>query len=289
MDGNIGTDGLSGIAINRSDKQFSQLVTWHPWNFTGDGDSGPHGQWLRCLKSTKEGDRQLVWCDGALRAVVTFTGWVRNCDGYYEGWGSITRLPRPVARKALVANPATRGRFDARGIHAFQGLPIRVQPGLGRAIGKMTGLGKTDGPLDAPDYNEEPILWAGLHGLAPESYIEAAVSAHAELWRELGFAGPPERQVKLGAAGRCDLIRRDAVGEAKRAVTVTNGPDQLERYLSFLCFREGWPRKSVKGILLQCATDTSRAVIDRLESSDYRLALWSLTTEEGDWCLDRLV
>jgi hypothetical protein len=93
--------------------------------------------------------------------------------------------------------------------------------------------------------------------------------------------------VGLGAAGRVDLLKGDVGGEAKRAVTLANGPDQIERYLDYLRGQRSRPPSSLKGVLLQCAEDTSQAVIDRLRDSDYRLELWAVI-DDGRWLLDRL-
>jgi hypothetical protein len=276
-------------ARNRSENLPSQLVAWHEFNWTGSEDSGQCGEWLRCLKATRAGDRQLIWSGNAIRGVVTFAGWVRDCDGFYEGWGGITHLRRTVTKTELLHDRQARSRFDARGVHALQGPPIRLGAPVANAIVKLAkGLPATDMPTDRPDYSEEPILWAGLHGLAPESYIEAAVAATPRLWRKLGFPSAPERQVGLGDAGRPDLISGDVVGEAKRAVTATNGPDQVERYLDYLHEVEHRPLSRLKGVLLQCAEDTSQAVIDRLDDSEYELELWAVIDDDGHWVLDQL-
>jgi hypothetical protein len=72
-------------------------------------------------------------------------------------------------------------------------------------------------------------------------------------------------------------------------LTVGDGPDQIERYLDHMRRYEGWPRGSLKGVLLQCAEDTSQAVVDRLRASRYTLELWSVIDEDdGGWYLDRL-
>src|SRR3954470_17316770 len=66
-----------------SDRPPTQLVTWHAFNWTGHGDSGPVGEWLRCLRDTRAGDRQLVWSGAAIAGVVTFAGWIRQGPGFY--------------------------------------------------------------------------------------------------------------------------------------------------------------------------------------------------------------
>jgi hypothetical protein len=272
-----------------SSAEPSQLTAWWEFNWSGSDESGPDGEWLRCLKATREGDRQFIWSGDALRGIVTFSGWVRDCGGFYEGWASLARLARPVTRTQLLAHPVTRPRFQTKGIKALQGLPIRLQPDVASAIWNLAGGSTaTQMPLDEPDYSEEPILWAGPHGLAPEAYVEAEVAASRSLWRRMGFSSAPDRQVTLGDAGRCDLIWGGVVGEVKRAVTLANGPDQIERYLSYLHFQERIPRSALKGVLIQCAATTNAAVVERLRSSDYDLELWTVDDEGDIWYLDRL-
>ena len=175
-----------------SDRQPNQLITWWEHNFTGSGDSGHGGEWLRCLKATRAGDRQLVWSGGAIAAIVTFAGWIRGEDRLIEGWGGITRLAVPVTREQLLSDARAAWRFDPRGIKALQGLPIRIDELLARAILENAGgIGATHVPLVEPDYSEEPILWAGPHGLEPESVIEAAVASSRSLWRRFGFRPRP--------------------------------------------------------------------------------------------------
>jgi len=83
-----------------------------------------------------------------------------------------------------------------------------------------------------------------------------------------------------------DLIAGDVVGEAKRAVTVRDGPAQIERYLEHLVEMGASP-KGVRGVLLQCATVTSDAVVNRLAASSFDLQLWS-AVDDGRWKLERL-
>lgn len=149
------------------------------------------------------------------------------------------------------------------------------------------GLRATEVPLDEPDYHETPIIWTGLHGLLPEAFIEAEVASRRHLWQELRFPHAPSRQRVLGTAGRVDLIAGDVVGEAKRAVTLADGPDQIEQYLEHLEVVVGRPRSGLRGILLQCSPGTSQAIIERLRGSRYALELWSVIDDEG-WQLDRL-
>ena len=275
-------DPISSTAL------VSQLITWHEHNWSGIGEGGHYGEWLRCLRITRALDRQLIWHRSGITGVVTFAGWIRRCEGFYEGWGSVYRLPKPISRDVLLADPRTCSRFDAHGIKALQGLPIGLSSRIARAITSLAGgIGGTDVPLDEPDYSEEPILWADVRGLCPEAVIEAAVASRARLWRELGFQGPPVRQAWLGAAGRADLIRGDVVAETKRVVTVTNGPDQIERYLDYRRRAHGRPIDGLRGVLLQCAEYTSDAVIDRLSQSRFNLELWSVV-EDGGWQLERL-
>ena len=273
----------------------SQLVAWHEFNWTGGEepageDTGPAvGEWLPCLKDTRLHDRQLIWSAAAVAGIVTFAGWTAWREGSYLGWGCVERLRAPIARSVLLGDNRTASRFDSRGIKALEGSPIRLSPELAEALAEMAGgLPATEVPLDEPNYNEQPVIWLGPHGLKPEAYIEAAVASQRRLWAKLGFPHAPARQRVLGAAGRVDLIAGDVVGEAKRAVTLRDGPDQIERYLKHLEIDVGRPRSALRGILLQCSVNTSQAIIDRLEASPYTLQLWSVI-DDGSWRLTRLV
>jgi hypothetical protein len=65
-----------------------------------------------------------------------------------------------------------------------------------------------------------------------------------------------------------DLVAGDVVGEAKRAVTLQDGPAQVERYLAYLEHERHRPRARLRGVLLQYAADVSPAVADRIRASD---------------------
>jgi hypothetical protein len=70
-----------------SDRLPDQIIAWDVSNM-GDGDGV--GEWLRCLKGTKLGDRQFIWESSSHRGivgVVTYAGHVRHQSGY-EAWGS---------------------------------------------------------------------------------------------------------------------------------------------------------------------------------------------------------
>jgi hypothetical protein len=79
----------------------SQLVTWHEHNWTGTAGSGATGEWLRCLSDTRSGDRQFIWSADKVAGVVTFAGWIRRGEGFYDAWGSIARLRHPWPRKGV--------------------------------------------------------------------------------------------------------------------------------------------------------------------------------------------
>jgi hypothetical protein len=265
----------------------TQLAAWYAQHYGGPSADGV-GEWLRALRGTQEGERQLVWADGRIVAVVTFARHARRCDGFYEAWGSVTPLPKPVTHAMLLENLRTRRRFDKRGIRALQGLPIRLDADTAAAITHMGGLGGTSIPFDDPD-DEEPILWTGPHGLAPEASIEAALAEIRDLWSELGFPTAPRRQVRLGEAGRADLLAGDVVGEAKRVVTASCGPEQIERYLRYLHLVRGRPLGGLKGILLQCEDYTTDAVIKRLQASEFHLELWYVVDAgNGGWEFEQL-
>ena len=283
------------VAPQLSDELPSQLAAWHSFNWTGgdeydDNDVVAVGEWLPCLMDTPSHVRQLIWSGGAVAGIVTFAGWIGHRGGSYLGWGCVERLTAPVDRATLLADARTASRFDARGIKALHGSPIRLGRDVAEALAEMVGgLPATEVPLDEPDYNETPIIWAGLHGLLPEAFIEAAVASQQHLWEELRFPHAPSRQRVLGTAGRVDLIAGNVVGEAKRAVTLADGPVQVERYLEHLEVVVGRPRSGLRGILLQCSRGTSQAIIDRLSKSRYTLELWSVIDDDGYWQLDQLV
>ena len=280
MDTMIGF-GLSDEPIT-SDQLPGQMHTYLAHNWTGAGTGGPFGQWLHCLKETPRYGRQFIWFESAVAGIATFAGWKRNPSGTYEGWASLLKLSSPVARETLLADRRTRSRFDGRGIRAFQGnRPMKVNVQLASAIAELAGgLPTTEIPLDEPDYNAEEILFTGLHGLPPEASIEAAVASNSRLWRKLGFPEAPRRQRVLGTAGRVDLIAGNVVAEAKRAVTLKDGPDQIERYLAHLHLVEGRARTKLRGILLQCADDTSEEIERRLSASEYAIELWCLPDDK---------
>jgi hypothetical protein len=274
-----------------SGRRPTQLLFFHTHNWDGSDSDPGCGQWLWCMKDTTAGTRQFIVDEEAVVAVVTFAPWVRHPRArLYEGWGSITRLANPVSRGMLLRDPRTRGRFDERGQHALQGGPIRLSRLESKAIIELAGgLPRTLIPQHEPDYSEEPSLWVGSHGLAPEAYIEAAVAATPRLWRELGFPSAPRRQRRLGDAGRPDLLAGDVVGEAKREVRVRDGAiEQLERYLDFLHRRHGRQLHGLKGVLFQCAERTNDAVINRLRASRYRLELWAVIDDDGWWYAEKL-
>ena len=114
-----------------SDALPCQMVTWHEFNWTGEGDSGPNGEWLRCLKNTLAHQRQFVWSGSKVAGIVTFSGWVRPGDGFFEGWGSLSRLLKPVDRAAAVDCPRAdlspsrtdRGGCSPRWAWAVAGCP----------------------------------------------------------------------------------------------------------------------------------------------------------------------
>jgi hypothetical protein len=157
----------------------------------------------------------------------------------------------------------------------------------GAIVEMAGGVAPTYISLDEPDYDAEAVLWAGLHGLGPEATIEAAVASRRTLWRKLGFPRAPDRQRVLGTVGRVDLIAGDVVGEAKRAVSLRDGPDQIERYLQHLETAAGRPHSRLKGVLLQVSPQASDAVVERVQDSRYRLELWHVETA-GRGRLNRL-
>ena len=281
-----------------SDQLPAQLYTWHQSNITEEAfldnkDGG--GQFLGSLKETPQGTRQFIWEGSSGRGivgVVTFSGGrPRRVGRGYQQWGRFTPLPAPVSRAQLLANPATQSRFDARGIRALQGSPIRLSETEATAIAKMAGgLGPTMLPSLHPDKSEPRNHWQNPRKLPPEAFTEAIIHADAWLWRELGIQGQPERQKGMKGSGRVDLVWRNTVIEVKKAVMTHNGADQIQRYLTHLAKELGLPPSGVRGILVQQEENVPPGVRDQLTLCPFPLELWAVhQNEEGEWQAMQLV
>lgn len=269
----------------------NQIMVWHEENMS-EGDD-PFGQWLSCLRSTEAGDRQFIWQGSSGRgivALVTFSGVLRN-EGAIEGWASYFGFESPLSWEALRSHPATAYRFGPRGIKALQGSAIRLSEAESEAIVDMLGgLPETELPILPPDFLAEVVPWSSVKGLPAEQFIELAIHRIRRLWRSLGLDGPPRRQETWKPVGRVDLVRGNTVIEVKKAVSVDNGPAQIERYLSHLTKRLRVGPGGVRGILVQKNDWPGYGVEERLRDSDFPLELWSVDKDaDGQWQALRLV
>ena len=276
-----------GEATGYSEFLPNQIIAWDASNIAEDAGLNESGEWLRCLKATQAGDRQFIWESSSKRGIigmVTYSGILRN-EGAIEGWGIYMGLENPVSREELLAHPATAERFGPRGIRALQGSAIRLTGSEAEAIVEMLGgLAPTALPWDEPDQQAEVIPWTSIKGLPAEKFIEIAICKNRSLWRSLGLSRQPKQQVTWSSVGRVDLICGNTVIEAKKAVTVDNGPAQIERYLRHLAKQLHTGPNGVRGILVQKNDWAVPMVRERLEASPYPLELWSIDKDEdGDW------
>jgi len=289
---------LSPKSSTDSDQLPDQIIAWHQHNIAEEAfseDDIDSGEYLRCLKSTPRGGRQFVWEGSSGRGivgVVTFGGGTpRHAGTAYEKWGSFVPLHTPLSREQLLANPATRTRFDDHGIRALQGSPIHLDQIQAKAIVQMIGgLGSTLLPSGTPDEEQEVLSDLHLRDLPAETFTEEIIHGNAQLWRALGLKGQPKRQVHLGVSGRADMVWKNTVIEVKKAVTTVNGPNQIIRYLEHLSRELGLRPDKVRGILVQRKDNVPPGVREMITQSLYPLELWSVRRDEdGDLCARRLV
>jgi hypothetical protein len=148
----------------------------------------------------------------------------------------------------------------------------------------LGGLGPTEIPWEEPDGSNQAIPWVRSNGLPAEKFAEDEIHRNQRIWRRLGLARQPLQQVTWPEVGRVDLVCGNTVIEVKKAVTLTNGPAQLERYLGYLAKKLGVGPDGVRGILVQKHPWASPALQERLAASDYHLELWSLDqNSEKEW------
>ncbi|MEA2187829.1 MAG: hypothetical protein QOK16_2840 [Solirubrobacteraceae bacterium] len=171
-----------------SDDLPSQIVTWHEFNWTGEGDDGPNGEWLRCLKDTLSHQRQFVWSGFKVAGLVTFSGWVRPGDGFFEGWGSLTRLRKPVDRVAFAHGRADRTALRWTWHQGTAGLtdhgrtgararPLRDDPRYRRhaCATRRTRLQRGADPLDWPSRSEARSVHRGCGRDAARALAQAGI------------------------------------------------------------------------------------------------------------------
>ena len=280
MDAEVSNPSESSAAY--SDRLPSQIIVWDAPNI-GEDDGVLVEQWLRCLKSTQAGDRQFIWEGSTYRGIVglvTYSGAIRN-EGVIEGWGIHTPFETTLSREALLANPATAERFGARGIKALQGSAIRLSEQEAEAIVDMLGgLASTVIPWNKPDEHAAVIPWTSIKGLPAEKFMEIAICQDRSLWTSLGLNHQPKQQVTWSSIGRVDLVCGNTVIEVKKAVTVNNGPAQIERYLGHLAKKRRVGPEGVRGILVQKNDWAVAEVRKRLRESPHPLELWSVDMDE---------
>lgn len=279
----MSTTDLSAVLPN-------QVIMWDPVHIAPEHEPGA-GEWLRCLKATRPGDRQAVW-EGrhgrGIVGVVDFGAHVRmERRGVYERWGAFTALTSPVSREQVFVNRVLAQRFGGNGAKALQGNAITLTPAEAHAINLLAGgLPPTAPPTDSPGPNEEVIDWTTGENHPPEVVIEEAAANKPNVWRWLGFREQPQQQVHVPGAGYADLLAPGTVGEAKRRVRADDGPAQLERYLDALT-RQRPGDGPWRGVLLQCAEDLDEPTLERLRAMRYAVSVYSVWRERR-WHVEQL-
>lgn len=267
---------------------------WHPEHLPDDDGAEWSGQYLRCLKATVPGDRQVVW-EGqhgrGLVAVVDFGDYARLASkGVYERWARITLLRPVITREAIRADPVLCHRFFGAGAKGLQGNAIGLSTEEAEAIGRQEPrLPPLAVPDDMPRGDEAVYDWAEeAGGWAPESVLEMAAAGTRHVWRKMGFSERPRQQVFVLGAGRPDLLSPGTVGEVKRRIRVNDGPAQLERYLDALTDQQ--PEHAPwAGVLVQHDGDLDPGVAERLGEMTYAVEVFSLYEDRHRWHADSLL
>jgi hypothetical protein len=114
---------------------------WQPEHLSEDDGTGWAGQYLRCLKATVPGDRQVVW-EGQngrrIVAVVDFGDYARLAGrGVYERWAQVSDLRPVISRNAVRDDPILGRRFFGAGAKALQGNAINLTVEEAEAIGRL--------------------------------------------------------------------------------------------------------------------------------------------------------
>src|SRR5450755_735406 len=171
----------------------SQVIVWNPENIgPGGADTG---EYLRCLKDTLPGDRQIVW-EGrrgrGIVGVVDFGDYRRVVGrGVYERWGRYTPLSTLIPREHVLQDPVLGRRFGSPGAKGLQGNVIRLTSAEAQAVeGLSGGLPEQRKPTGEPYGDEDIIDWSRAEGLPVEVIIETAAATNRRVWKKLGF---PER------------------------------------------------------------------------------------------------
>lgn len=237
------------------------------------------GEYLRCLKDTLPGDRQVVW-EGrhgrGIVGVVDFGDYRRGVRrGVYERWVRYTSLSPVSSRERVLVDPVLGLRFGPAGAKGLQGNAIRLTPTEAYASEVLAGgLPEQRLPSDRPYGDEDVIDWTGAEGLPVEVIIETAAATSRRVWRKLRFSERPRTQVSVPGAARPDLLAPGVVGDAKRRVRRDDGPAQIKRYLDALSKQQ--PQHAPwRGVLIQHADDLDRAAVAELRASvPYQLSVF---------------
>lgn len=255
----------------------NQLIAWNAFNFGHEGGRSK-SEFLRCLKDTKPGDRQVVWeASGGrgLVAVVDFGSEARtNSAGQYERWGRLTALDPPISVDQLVADPVVGSRFKKPRLSGLQGHAVRLTHDEGKAVNRLTNdLPAPDPPDDHPTGKEIEAIYSGKENLPPEKMIELLILEKKRLWRRLGFPERPTAQLGLENRKRPDLIAPGVVGDVKRRVRSNDGPGQVEGYVREL--DRARPEEGPwRAILIHTVDDLDNAARQRIEASEVPIQVW---------------
>lgn len=266
----------------------SQWITWRAKHVDVDGPDDP--QFLRALKGTRRGERQLVLEAESRRGVigvVDFSGEeARDPEtGQYFNWGLTTLLDEPVTEQTLAANALLRKQFSNR-----EGGPKRLPDAAaaklerllgGVPVGRLPGVGPTD--------RDDLVLWPGVRDRQPEAPIERRFRSDRMLWRQVGFTAAPTKPF-LANGRRPDLFSGAdrIVGDVKNEVRVDWGPEQVEDYLDTVDATEPGPQRW-RCILVHEAPTLSYAASERIAASRHadRIKVWTLERSRGRWRMRR--
>jgi hypothetical protein len=254
---------------------------WNPGNYSHPGGEPSEGQWLYCLKTTRPGDRQVVWLgkgSAGIVAVVDFNGAVRlrGSGRLYEGWGRVTELRKPIPSDVVLSHPVLKPKFkNLMSVSSLDKAAAEAIRGLADGLPEAPGFG---GQIE--DWDEEGGDW-GNYVYELESVAQRWVAEDPELWKELRFPSRPLMEKWLSPTERADLwCPEGVVGEVKPIVTSKSGPDQIGRYIA-TCDRQ-WPEYRWKGILVQGEDYLTMSARERVDNSVYRdrITLWCVVEED---------
>lgn len=266
----------------------SQWITWRAKHVDVDGPDDP--QFLRALKGTRRGERQLVLEAESRRGVigvVDFSGEeARDPEtGQYFNWGSTTLLDEPVTERVLEANALLWKQFSNR-----HGGPKRLPDAAAAELERLLGgFPVRHLPSVDPTERDDLWLWPGVRDRQPEAPIERRFRSERALWKKVGFTVAPTKPF-LANGRRPDLFSRvdRLVGDVKNEVRVEWGPEQVEDYLDTVDTTETGPQ-CWRGILIHEAPTLSHAASERIAASRHadRIEVWTLERSRARWRMRR--